>query len=297
MSQKILFFGSGPVAAASLELLAKEFDIEAVITKPQPPHHKQTFPVLELANKLGLRTLTTANDSELSELFAGNSFASQLGVVIDYGIIIKRDVIDYFPFGIVNSHFSLLPRWRGADPISFAILEGDTETGVSLMLIDAKLDEGPLLVQRPLPIPSDTTTPSLTDQLIKLSHELLVETLPKYTSGELKPYPQLTEGVSYSHKLTKQDGVIDWQKSAIQLEREIRAFIDWPKSRTKLSLTEVIITKAKIVDDDLQTGAIKIYNKGLIVGTKQKSLEILSLKPAGKPEMSAEAFLAGYKVN
>ena len=296
MSETIVFFGSGPVAAASLELLAKDFVVEAVITKPQPAHHKEPFPVLETAKKLGLKTLTPVNKQELSELFAKKPVKSRLGVVIDYGIIIDQDVIDYFPLGIVNSHFSLLPRWRGADPISFAILGGDRETGVSLMLINAKLDEGPLLAQQSLPITSDTTTPGLTKDLITLSHGLLVENLPKYLDGRIKPSPQSGATVSYSRKLTKADGQIDWQRPADEIERQIRAFREWPKSRTKLGRTEIIITKAQVVDDSLRPGETKIEDKRLIVGAGKESLEILSLKPAGKPEMTATAFLAGYEL-
>lgn len=296
MTSTLVFFGSGPVAAESLELLAKDFTIEAVVTKPQPAHHKEPFPVLESAKKLGLRTLTPVNKQELSELFADQPATSKLGVVIDYGIIIDQDVIDYFPLGIVNSHFSLLPRWRGADPISFAILEGDAETGVSLMLIVAKLDEGPLLAQRSLPINAQTTTPSLTKELIVLSHELLVENLPEYINGQLKPSPQSNGGVSYSRKLTKADGQVDWKKPADEIERQIRAFLEWPKSRAKLGSTEVIITKAKVVDGSLKPGEIQAEDKKLIVGTGKGLLEILSLKPVGKPEMTIEAFLAGYKV-
>ncbi len=296
MTSTLVFFGSGPVAAESLELLAKDFTIEAVVTKPQPTHHKEPFPVLELAKKLGLRTLTPGNKQELSELFAKQPVKSRVGVVIDYGIIIGQDVIDYFPLGIVNSHFSLLPRWRGADPISFAILEGDHETGVSLMLIDAKLDEGPLLAQRPLTITSGATTPSLTQELIQLSHDLLVETLPRYVSGQLKPRPQPDEKPTYSRKLTKDDGIVDWRKPAVEIEHEIRAFLEWPKSRAKLGSTEVIITQAKVVSATLKPGQIQTEDKKLVVGTSQESLEILSLKPAGKPEMTAAAFLAGYKL-
>ena len=301
MSETIVFFGSGPVAAASLALLAEDFDIEAVITKPQPAHHKEPFPVLGLAAKLGIRTLTPSNGGELSELFGNKPVTSKIGVVIDYGIIIDQAVIDYFPLGIVNSHFSLLPRWRGADPISFAILEGDTETGVSLMLIVEKLDEGPLLAQASAPITPETTTPSLTKALIALSHELLVENLPKYLSGRLEPKPQSSKGVTYSRKLTKADGRIDWNKTRYRLDCEIRAFLEWPKSRTTLSNTEVIITQAHGVPgstDGTKPGDIEVIKDGgvLMVYCKDGYLCIEKLKPAGKPEMTAEAFLAGYKL-
>ena len=141
MSETIVFFGSGPVAAKSLELLAQNFEIEAVVTKPQPAHHKEPFPVLALSEKLGLKIFTPDGKAALSELFASNPVTSRLGIVIDYGFIINRDVINYFDLGIINSHFSLLPEWRGADPITFSILSGQKQTGISLMLIDEKMDE------------------------------------------------------------------------------------------------------------------------------------------------------------
>lgn len=302
MKIPVVFFGSGPVAAESLRLLAQDFTIEAVITKPQPAHHKEPFPVLTLAHELGLKTFTPNGKAELSELFKAKPVTSRLGIVIDYGFIINQDVIDYFPLGIVNSHFSLLPEWRGADPISFSILSGQKQTGVSLMLITAGMDEGPLLAQGTHDIPVDATTPSLTSYLIKLSHSLLQNVLPKYLDGTVKARPQ--EAVSkmmntsaeptYSRKLTKQDGVIDWNKPAEQLEREVRAFIEWPKSRTQLAGKDIVITKATGTEGTGTPGNVTVDGKRLIVACGEQSLEIISLKPAGKNNMTAEAFIAGY---
>lgn len=292
---ELVFFGSGPVAAASLEKLARQFTIEAVITKPQPAHHRAPFPVLEVAKKLSLKTLTPSNKQELSALFATKPVTSRLGVVIDYGFIINQDVIDYFPLGIINSHFSLLPEWRGADPISFAILSGQPKTGVSLMVIDAGLDTGKLIAYKSLPIAPDDTTPSLTDKLVDLSAALLTEYVPRYERGEVQPKQQPhPDRATYSRKLTKEDGVIDWQKPAEQIEREIRAFIEWPKSRTIIAGREVIVTKASVIKETLAPGVAKVENKQLIVGTGNESLLIERLKPAGKQEMTTEAFLAGY---
>src|SRR6266567_5455079 len=147
-SPTIVFFGSGPVAAATLEgLLAAGLQFEAIITKPRAPGHHGDVPVLELAQKQGLPFFTPQRKDELTELFRNHSFASPIGLVVDYGIIIAKEVIDAFPKGIVNSHFSLLPEWRGADPITFSVLSGQRKTGVSLMLINEKLDEGMLLAQ------------------------------------------------------------------------------------------------------------------------------------------------------
>ncbi|HSW36881.1 MAG TPA: methionyl-tRNA formyltransferase [Candidatus Saccharimonadales bacterium] len=303
MSETIVFFGSGPVAAKSLRLLAEDFEIEAVITKSQPAHHKEAFPVLEVAKILGLKTFTPANKQELSDLFKNNPVKSRLGIVIDYGIIIAQDVIDYFPLGIVNSHFSLLPRWRGADPITFTILSGDQEGGISLMLIVEALDEGPLLAQAPYAVPANITTPELTDDLIDLSYRTLAVILPKYLAGEAQPVPQNeSQEITYSRKLTKNDGLIDWSKPAEQIEREIRAFLEWPKSRTKFGDKEVIITKAHVVpgiNPELKPGDIEaslLEDNILMVETASGKLCIDRLKPAGKKEMSAAEFLRGYKL-
>lgn len=299
----LVFFGSGPVAAEALEKLAKNFEIEAVITKPKPPHHRSSFPVLDVAEKLGLKVMTVTDKTSLSELFRSRPVNSQIGVVIDFGIIISQDVIDYFPLGIVNSHFSLLPQWRGADPISFTILNGDAKTGVSLMVIDAGLDTGKLITQKVLKIEDDDTTPSLTKKLIELSDDLLRSYLPKYITGDIKPHNQPHPNrVTHSRKLTKEDGVIDWSKDAAQIEREIRAFADWPKSRTNLADIEVIVTQSHVdmdtePQDDCKPGKAWVENKQIKVQACDRPIIIDRLKPAGKAEMSAEAFLNGYKIS
>lgn len=295
-----VFFGSGPVAAKALELLSKHQTIEAVITKPVPVHHKEEAPVQKLSDKLGLKTYYPVNRQGLTELFQTISFSSRVGVVIDYGIIIAPDVIDCFELGIINSHFSLLPRWRGADPISFAILEGDKKTGVSLMVIDEQLDTGKLIAQRSLPISSNDTTRSLTNKLVLLSDELLTAYLPLYVKGNVKPRSQPhTDRATHSRKLTKEDGFIDWSKSAEVLEREIRAFIDWPKSRAVLASKDCIVTEASVVPRLLDAGLpgqVHIDPKiaAILVDTKEDTLAITRLKPAGKKEMTAREFIAGY---
>jgi methionyl-tRNA formyltransferase len=300
--EPLVFFGSGPVAAKSLELLAETFDIEAVVTKPQPPHHREPFPVLTLAAKLDIKTFTPTTKTELSELFTTKPVASRLGVVIDYGIIIQQDVIDHFPLGIINSHFSLLPEWRGADPITFAILSGQKDTGVSLMRIVQELDEGPLLSLGIYELPPDTTTSQLTEHLIKLSDALLKDALPRYTAGEITPRPQEQVAAklgrdatpTYSRKLSKADGNLDFTKPAQQLEREVSAFIEWPKSRTKLGDREVVITQSHVENGNGKPGELWRDGKNFGLYTANGIFVIDKLKPAGKAEMTAEAFLAGY---
>ena len=292
----VVFFGSGPVAARCLELLIGHTQVEVVITKPQPPHHKSEAPVLAIAKKHSLKVLTAQNKAELDSVIASAVFNSHLAVLIDFGIIVSQKVIDAFPLGIINSHFSLLPHLRGADPITFSILNGDTKTGVSLMMIDTGMDTGKLLTYRTLPIARDDTAVTLTDKLITLSDNLLQEFIPKYIKGDVRPKNQPhPDRATYSRKLTKQDGSIDWTQSATAIERKIRAHIEWPGSRTTLGRLDIIITKAHAVDGTGEPGKYSINGKELTIFAQEGALSIDTLKPAGKKEMPIQAFLAGYK--
>jgi len=293
--ETIVFFGSGPVAAQALEKLYLNFNIEAVITKPQPSHHIYEMPVLEVTKRLSLKTFTPSNKVELSELFSKKPIKSTLGVVLDYGIIIPKDVIDYFPLGIVNSHFSLLPKLRGADPISFAILNGENNTGVSLMLIDEKMDEGPLIAQEKYPLNNSITTPLLIKDLINLSDKMLKQYLPLYFEGKIKLKVQIGEP-TYSRKLTKEDSVLDFNKTAEVLCREVRAYLEWPRSRTQIKGINIIITKSHEIIGTGKIGNIYIKDKTLGIYTSKNIFMIDNLIPNGKKEMSVEAFLAGYKI-
>lgn len=292
--QSLVFFGSGPVAAESLELLLGDFDIEAVITKPT------TKTEMKLVAR-DIPVYCVADKKELNKLFETNNFKSSIGLLIDFGIIVTNDIINYFSFGIVNSHFSILPELRGADPISFALLEGKKTTGVSLMLLVEAMDEGPILATKELDITDTDTSIELSTKLIQLSYRMLLETLPKYLTGEVTPYPQDTKTTtpSYTRKLTKQDGLIDWNKDALTLEREIKAFISWPKSRTKLGSVDVVITNAYSVPSNspnTKPGNIKIVPEInlLSIETKNGCLYIERLKPVGKNEMDAKSFINGY---
>lgn len=295
-SEPIVFFGSGPVAAESLSLLAQDFIIEAVVTKPRPPHHRGDVPVLRTAEVLGLPTYTAANRRELNECIESQHFKSRLAILIDFGIIVSQDVINYFPLGIINSHFSLLPEWRGADPITFSILSGQKQTGVSLMLLTAGMDEGPILAYAPYDLLPQITTPELTNDLIELSYKQLRVVVPEYLAGHILPKPQdPAKEPTYSRKLSKEDGILDWRKPAQQLEREVRAFIEWPKSHATLGTIPVIVTGTHISQAQGVTGTVTIIDKKPAVHCGRQTLVIDMLKPAGKQEMTGEAFLAGYK--
>ena len=286
LKTSIVFMGSGPVAAASLSLLSKTFDIEAVITKPTTEK--------EMTMESSSPVHTVSSRSELDILIEQNQFSSSVAVLIDFGIIVSQQVLDYFEYGIINSHFSLLPELRGADPISFAILEGKEETGVSLMLLVEAMDEGPLLDKKSLRIEETDTTPSLTDKLIQLSYSMLCETLDEYLQGSIAAQEQ--SGLSsYTRKLTKADGVIDWSKPADVLQREIRAFSGWPKSTTNFDGIDCVLLSSSVIDKYGESGTLFIHDKELAVHCGDKSLVIHTLKPAGKKAMPSQAFLAGYR--
>ncbi len=288
-SSKIIFFGSGPVATATLVGLLPYFDIEAIITKPKPENHRGSVPVLEFAQTHEIPFYTPRTKDELTELFGKTHFTSQAGLVVDYGIIISSIVIQSFAKGIVNSHFSLLPEWRGADPITFSILGGRPETvGVSLMLINDKLDEGQLLAQKPFALSATITTPELTDKLVQLSNTMLTEILPKYLKGQISPYDQPAATPTYSRKLTKQDSLLDTTKPAYLLEREIRAFAGWPKSHVTLFGNDVVVKKARI--------AHSLTDGDLVVACGNNTfLEILQLTGPSGRTMSGADYMRGYQ--
>lgn len=299
ISETVVFFGSGPVASASLELLAKQFNIEAVVTKPRPDHHKGDVPVLRITQELKLPVHTVTSKKDLDELVKTRPFKSRVAVLIDFGIIVSQLAIDSFPLGIVNSHFSLLPQWRGADPITFSVLSGQAETGVSLMLLSAGMDEGPILAQSPIAIDDRITTPQLTNQLIGLSDAMLNIILPDYLQGSIIARDQdMSRGLTYSRKLTKQDGLLNYNKDAQTLDREVRAYSGWPTSYTTIGSQNVTVTAARAVVVPRTTipGTHTIIDRLPAIDCADNSVLILEkVKPAGKKEMTGDAFLAGYK--
>jgi methionyl-tRNA formyltransferase len=283
----LVFFGSGPVASESLRLLAQTFDIEAVITKPTT------------ANEMGAICPNTplyivSDKDTLDALLEEQHFLSRVGVLIDFGIIVSQKVIEYFPKGIINSHFSLLPELRGADPISFAILEDKEKTGVSLMLLVEKMDEGPIIGYGELDLDGTESSTTLTSNLIELSDSLLKTLLIDYVDDKIATSSQNGKP-TYTRKLTKNDGILDWKKSASILEREVRAYIEWPKSRTIFNEIDCVITEVSIINDSGKPGAIFVKDKKLAVYCGVQALLIEKIKPAGKKEMDSQSFLAGYK--
>lgn len=229
---------------------------------------------------------------------------SEVAVLAAYGHIIPQSVLNQFPMGIINVHPSLLPRYRGPTPIEQAILDGAPKTGVSIMRLTAGMDEGPIYKQKTLHLSGNESKFDLTERLQQLGSQLVTEVLLAIFSNQTKPHNQPhPDRATYSRKFTKADGVIDWTKPAQQLEREIRAYAGWPGSRTLLADKEVIILKARLESPSTslrvnrEPGEIFVEDKQLKVQTGKDLIVIERLKPAGKPEMTAQAFLAGHRFN
>src|SRR5687767_6296962 len=225
---KIVFMGSPDFALPGLRALAQDYEVVGVITQPDRASGRgreiKMPPVKTLALELGLPVMQPEKLSApeaMQQLLAWNP---DLIVVAAFGQILKKDVLDLPPHGCINVHASLLPRWRGAAPINAAILHGDKETGVTIMKMDVGLDTGPILRLRSIPLTGEDTAGFVSEKLSHLGADLLIETLPDYLSGKLKPVPQPEEGMTYAPMLKKEEGQLDFTLPAEQLERRVRAF-------------------------------------------------------------------------
>jgi methionyl-tRNA formyltransferase len=303
---RIIFMGSAQLACPTVQALADhpEFDLLAVVTQPDRPkgrHLKVVFSeVKALAVARGLPVLQperARGEPFLNEL---RQLEPELIVVVAYGQILPPAILELPRYGCLNVHTSLLPKYRGAAPIQWAILEGDTVTGVTIMKMDAGLDTGPILTRRSVPIGSEDNAQTLHDTLAHTGAELLIDTIPRYVSGEITPQPQPAEGSTYARKITKEDGRLDWRQPANQLHNRIRAFTPWPGTFTfqmmggkprllKIWKAEVIEVSSAGPGKILETGS-----EGIVVGCGESALKILELQPEGGRRMSAEEFLRGH---
>ena len=303
MSKKIVFFGTEDFSLGALTALVDAgFDIAAVVTKPDSPQgrgQKLTPPkVKTYALEHGMPVWQPGKLSEIADDI--RALENPAGVLVSFGKIIPQSLIDLFSPGIINVHPSLLPLYRGPSPIETAIVNGDTETGVSIMLLSAKMDAGPVYAQQPFALENTEDADQLYAQLGLLGNELLVGNLAAILDGSLLPAPQDDSQATYCQLIKKSDGIIDWNKPAQRIEREIRAYKGWPQSRTTIGDVDVIITKAHAIPVTYHApGHVEIINEDgmqvLMIDCADGYLCIDRLKPLGKKEMPVQAFLAGYR--
>lgn len=295
-----MFFGTEDFSVSTLHALIEEgYPVAAVVTKPDAPKGRgQTVtapPVKILAEQHDIPVWQPIKLHDITSNIT--SLGAPAGVLVSYGKIIPQDIIDLFSPGIINVHPSLLPKYRGPSPIETTILNGDTQTGISIMQLSAAMDAGPVYAQLPVTINGDETAERLYELLGTQGTRLLIDSLPAILSGDLLPTPQDDDDATYCHLIKKSDGVIDWNKTSTAIERQIRAFQEWPQSRTTIGQTEVIITKAKTtkLTSGKPAGTLEITGNELFMYASDFALRIESVKPLGKKEMPVKAFLAGYR--
>ncbi len=305
MPLRIIFMGTAEFASASLAALAESpaFTILVVVTQPDRPRGRdlklQRSPVKAQATRLGLPVLQperARNEGFVQELRA---LQTDLIVVAAYGQILPSAILELPRFGCLNVHASLLPKYRGASPIQSAILKDESETGVTIMKMDAGLDTGDILTQQTTPIAPTDDAETLHDRLAKLGADLLVRTIPDYIAGKIAPRPQPTEWAGYAPKISKQDGHLDWAQSARSLWNRIRAFTPWPGAFTylpdRLKPRLLKIWQAEIVEQSGQPGEVVQSDKtGIVIGCGGGALRILALQLEGGRRLTAQEFLAGH---
>lgn len=300
MSLRLVFMGSPDFAVPVLEALARQYTIVGVVTQPDRPAGRgrqlRPPPVKVCAEQLGLAVLQPERLRDPDAMAQLRAWAPDLIVVAAFGQILRPDVLELPPHGCLNVHASLLPRWRGASPIQAALLAGDTQTGVTIMKMDAGVDTGPILAQRVAPIAPDDTAASLSSRLASLGAELLIETLPAYLSGSLQPTPQPAQGVTYAPLLKKEDGRLDFHKTAHELERQVRAMNPWPGAWFEWRGAPINVWRAHVWNDlSPATGRHLIVAGYPAIGCGEAVLVLDEVQPAGRKPMSGKAFLAGAR--
>lgn len=303
MNRRIIFFGnerlvsgldstSAPILTGLIE---KGYNVVAVISHHSDSKSRNQRPleVAELAKKHNIPLFLPNKPSEISQEIS--DLKPDIAVLVAYGRIISQAIIDLFPMGIVNIHPSLLPKYRGPTPIESAILNGDSQTGVSIMRLSAGMDDGPVYAQKIIDLDNDTKM-DLYEKITRVSTDLFFDIFPGILDGSITPTCQDDSQATYSKLIDKKDGLIDWKKPAEQIEHEIRAYAHWPQSKTTFAGIDVVICDARInPETTLPPGKLSYDKKQLLIGTATSALAIILLKPAGKNEMPVQAFLAGYR--
>lgn len=298
-SLRIIFAGTPDFAARHLDaLLSSEHQVVGVFTQPDRPAGRgkklMPSPVKVLAEEKGLPVYQPASlrPQDNQQLVA--DLRADVMVVVAYGLILPKAVLDMPRLGCLNVHGSLLPRWRGAAPIQRSLWAGDQETGVTIMQMDVGLDTGDMLYKLACPITDEDTSATLYDKLAELGPLGLLETLKQIASGTAQPEVQDEALVTYAEKLSKEEALIDWSLSAAQLERCVRAFNPWPMSYFIIDEQPVKVWKASAINTQVKVapGTIIEANKlGIQVATDDGILNLESLQPAGKKAMNAQDLL------
>ena len=303
---RIVFIGTGEIGVPTLRaLLNSKHEVAAVVTQPDkpvgreqqieaPPIKKALMTGAPGGRALPLLIIQPARIKDPQTIEEIRDLTPDVIVVVAYGQILPRDVLEIPRFSCLNLHASLLPRWRGAAPIQAAIAAGDRETGITVMYMDEGLDTGDILLQRNVEILPNDTGGSLHDRLAQIAPDALLESLRLLAARSAPRIPQDNARASHAPKLKREHGLIDWSKSAEAIERKIRAYNPWPGALMKLDRQKLKIFSASVVDLYGQPGEILRSDKELIVATGKGALSLAEVQLEGKRRMAAAEFLRGH---
>jgi len=295
---RIVFMGSPAFALPALHILASDYSIVGVVTqmdKAAGRGRKLVYsPIKHAAQELALPILQPERVRDEEHVKTIKTWSPDLIIVAAYGQILSQAILDIPRMGSINIHASLLPRWRGAAPIQAAILHGEDETGITLMLMDIGLDTGPILTQTKIQISEAETAGELTSRLSQLGADHLRQALPDYIQGKITPTPQDANSVTYAPMLKKQDGFLDFSKPAVDLSRQVRAYQPWPGSffiweNIRIAVHAVHIDEAA----GQEIGMLVKQSRHPAVVTSNGLLVLDEVQPAGRKTMSGEAFVNG----
>lgn len=305
-SLRIIFAGTPDFAANALSALIKsEHQIVAVYTQPDRPAGRgrklRASPVKEVALENDIPVLQPDNLKEAETQEVLRSFNADVMIVAAYGLILPQVVLDIPRLGCLNIHASLLPRWRGAAPIQRAIAAGDTKSGITIMQMNAGLDTGDILQLSSCPITEDDSGGTLHDRLAEIGAKAILETLHNLDRDKINPVAQDDMLATYAHKLNKKEAQINWQLSAVEIERLIRAFNPWPVAYTRFDETTLRIWQAQALTLDSNTNAnskpgtvLSCDKKGIDISCGEGTLRLLKLQPSGSKAMDVAAFMNGH---
>ena len=284
------------VAIPTLDaLLESEHELICVITRPDAPAGRgralQSTPVANWAQTHSVELLKPESNQLLGELVED----LDLVITIGYGLILPSEVLRKPKHGFINLHFSLLPRWRGAAPVQRAIEAGDVVTGVTVFALDEGMDTGPVYQIVEIPLSGSITSEELFDLLAKLGVNPVLKTLEQIEKGE-KPKPQDNAGATRAYKLSKEEAKIDWNSSADVIIRKIRAFNPEPSAWSDFRGQVLKVNTARLADDIVPAGSLKVIGKSVLVGTATSAVELLEVTPAGKSAMLASAWANGARI-
>ncbi len=294
---KVVYFGTSDIGLPILLKLHKEHTIVGVVTAPDKPVGRKQIltasPIAELAQQLHLPVLKPEKVKTNTELLSQlRELHADIFIVVSYGKILPVDLLTIPPLKTINVHFSLLPKYRGAAPVQFALLNGETTTGTTIFILDEALDHGPILAQKSLAIDPDDTNISLQMKLAGLSSDLLATCLRNYEAGAITPKEQNHSEATATRIITKEDGMIDWHKSSQHIYNQFRAYQPWPGIYTTYKDKKLKIISCR---PGSQSNLLPGHVSTTMIGCgNNTSLEIISVQPEGKSVMSIKDFLNGY---